>query len=103
MPPFDCPPGHGLETVVGDHIIALFHVEGMFYALEGVCPHQGGPLGMGELEGRVVTCPWHGWQFDVSSGHGQLSPSVVQRSFPCKVENGQVYVDLSPGGGGGSK
>ena len=47
-------------------VIALFNVDGTFYALDGVCPHQGGPLGQGTLEGCIVTCPWHGWQFDVT-------------------------------------
>lgn len=75
-------------------MVALVHVDGTFYALDGVCPHQGGPLGQGELCDHLVTCPWHGWQFDVRSGRSQLSENVVQPSFRCKVERGQVYIDL---------
>ena len=50
---------------------ALFNVDGTFYALDGVCPHQGGPLGSGEVHNCIVTCPWHGWQFDVRTGQHQ--------------------------------
>jgi nitrite reductase (NADH) small subunit len=53
--------------------IALFCLEGQFYAIDNICPHEGGPLGNGELEGAVVTCPWHGWQFDIKTGKGNNS------------------------------
>lgn len=89
----DCPPGSCLETVAGDRIVALFNVDGTFYALDGVCPHQGGPLGQGELTGCIVTCPWHGWQFDVRTGQHQLSPSIKQPCFPVRVEADAVLVD----------
>jgi len=90
----DCPPGESLEAVAEDHIVALFNVEGAFHALDGVCPHQGGPLGKGQLCGAVVTCPWHGWQFDVASGCHQLRPALVQPGFPVRVEGGEVFVDV---------
>jgi nitrite reductase/ring-hydroxylating ferredoxin subunit len=90
-----CPPGNSLELVVEGRIIALFHVQGQFFALDGICPHQGGPLGRGELSERIVTCPWHGWQFDVCTGQCQLSPNVVQPTYPCKTEDGQVFIDLT--------
>jgi len=92
-----CPPGHSLEVVVGDRIVALFNVDGQFFALDGVCPHQGGPLGEGELVGCVVTCPWHGWQFDVTSGQHQLNGNIVQPRFRAKVEDGSVWVELPEG------
>ena len=90
----ECPPGSALERVAGERIVALFNVAGQFYALDGVCPHQGGPLGKGELVGCILTCPWHGWQFDVRSGQHQLSRSVVQPRFEVRVENGEVLVNL---------
>ena len=90
----DLPPGSCREVVVGDRLIALFNVAGAFYALDGVCPHQGGPLGKGCLNGHVVTCPWHGWQFDVRDGQHQFSPTVRQPTLPVKAENGQVLVNL---------
>ena len=90
----DCPPGAGRELVVENRIVALFNVDGDFYALDGVCPHQGGPLGQGAVEGCVVTCPWHGWQFDVTTGQHQSNLSLVHTRFPVKVEDGSVYVEL---------
>src|SRR5687767_15970023 len=90
----DCPPGGACEVVAGDQMLALYNVEGTFYALDGVCPHQGGPLGKGRLVGEVVTCPWHGWQFDVRTGCLKLRPSLVQPGFPVKIEGDAVFVDL---------
>lgn len=90
----DCPPGSGVECVAGDRIVALFNVDGTFHALDGVCPHQGGPLGKGTLSGCIVTCPWHGWQFDVTSGQHQISAAIVHTRFATKVEGEDVYVSF---------
>ncbi|HEV7226067.1 MAG TPA: Rieske 2Fe-2S domain-containing protein [Pirellulales bacterium] len=90
----DCPPGAGIERVVGERIVALFNVDGTFHALDGVCPHQGGPLAQGRLCGAIVTCPWHGWQFDTRDGRHQLSQTLVQPRFEVRVENGEILVDL---------
>jgi nitrite reductase/ring-hydroxylating ferredoxin subunit len=90
----ECTPGSSTELVAGDRMIALFNVDGEFFALDGVCPHQGGPLGQGDLSGCVVTCPWHGWQFDVRTGQHQINQSLAHPSFPVKVENDEVLVEL---------
>ncbi len=90
----DCQPGQALELVADDRVIALFKLKGQFYALDGICPHQGGPLGTGAVCGCVVTCPWHGWQFDVTTGQHQTIPSLEQTGFPVKVEGDDVFVDL---------
>ena len=90
----DVPAGSGKELTAGGRVIALYNVEGEFYALDGVCPHAGGPLGEGELCGSVVTCPWHGWQFDVTTGTHQLNPNLVHASLPVSVEGDDVYVEL---------
>lgn len=89
-----CPPGHACELVAADRIIALFNVDGEFHAMDGICPHQGGPLGKGKLAGCIVTCPWHGWQFDVTTGQHQTSASLLHAKFPVKVEGGSVLVDV---------
>jgi nitrite reductase/ring-hydroxylating ferredoxin subunit len=89
-----CPPGSSRELVAGERVVALYNVDGTFHALDGVCPHQGGPLGKGTLVGTVVTCPWHGWQFDVRSGQHQTSQSLCQPRLPVKVEGGKVLVDV---------
>lgn len=91
----DCPPGCALETVAGGLIVALMNVDGVFHAIEGVCPHQGGPLGKGQLSGTTLTCPWHGWQFNVATGENCLNPRIAQRRFAVRVEQGEVFVDLA--------
>ncbi|MEQ8787351.1 MAG: Rieske 2Fe-2S domain-containing protein [Pirellulaceae bacterium] len=93
----DCPPGASLECVAEDRIVALFNVEGELFALDGICPHQGGPLGKGALSGCIITCPWHGFQFDVTNGRNVSSPAIVQGRYDVKVEDGAVYVTVGDG------
>ena len=88
----DCPPGEAREIVAADRIIALFNVDGSFYSLDGICPHQGGPLGKGVLRGCVVTCPWHGWQFDVRTGRSLFGTRVAQPAFEVRIEGRDVLV-----------
>jgi len=90
-----CPPGEAREFVVEDRIVALFQVEGRFYALDGICPHQGGPLGRGRLCGELVTCPWHGWQFDVVTGRHQANPALQQSRFSVKIEGQNIFVAVT--------
>jgi len=90
----ECPPGEAREFVAGDRVIALFHVDGVYYALDGMCPHQGGPLGQGQLTGGVVTCPWHGWQFDVRTGQHRTNRSLIHPQFAVKVEGEEILVQL---------
>lgn len=90
----ECPPGSVVERVAADRVIALANVGGAYYALDGVCPHQGGPLGQGTLEGPILTCPWHGWQFDVTTGANQLNCRIVQPRFEVRVEGEWILVNL---------
>ena len=86
--------GTGKEIAVSGRLIALFNVDGEFRAIDGICAHQGGPLGKGKLEGNVVTCPWHGWQFDVAEGTHCLNPRICQTVFEVKIEADDVFVRL---------
>jgi nitrite reductase/ring-hydroxylating ferredoxin subunit len=90
----DVPPGRSIEVMADDQVVALFNVDGKFYALDGVCPHAGGPLGEGTLRGTIVTCPWHGWQFDVTNGQNCLNARVTHKSFPVGVDGDDVLVEL---------
>ena len=90
----DCPPGSVQELVAGDRIVALFNVDGAFHALDGICPHQGGPLGKGTISGAVVTCPWHGWQFNVCTGQHQSNSALRHATLPLKVEAEEVFVKV---------
>ena len=82
------------ELVVADRIVAIGRDDGALFALDGVCPHQGGPLGKGEVGDCVLTCPWHGWQFDVRDGQSLLSPHVQHPTFEVKTESGRVLVRI---------
>jgi nitrite reductase (NADH) small subunit len=90
----DLPPGASREAVAGDRIVALYNVAGEIFALDGVCPHQGGPLGKGDLQGCIVTCPWHGWQFDVRNGEFQLRKSLVQPKFATRIVGDEIQVEV---------
>ena len=90
----DVSEGTGTMVSVEGTEVALFNVGGTFYAINNTCMHRGGPLGEGMLDGNVVTCPWHGWQYDVTSGKG-VSPSHAQvPSYKVKVEGEDVLVSL---------
>jgi nitrite reductase/ring-hydroxylating ferredoxin subunit len=83
----ECPPGGSIERVV-----ALANVDGTWHAIDGLCPHQGGPLGTGHLCGTTLTCPWHGWQFDVVTGRHKLSATVRQMVHEVCERDGEVFV-----------
>lgn len=86
------PPGSSLEVEHDGRIYALFNVDGTIHAIDGICPHQGGPLAEGELVDCVVTCPWHGWQFDIRSGQGKLSSRTKLAVYDVRIEDGNVLV-----------
>lgn len=72
--------------------IALFNVNGTIYALDNTCLHRGGPLGEGMLEGEVVTCPWHGWQYGVKTGENVMDSSLKVAAYPVQVEGNDIKV-----------
>lgn len=74
--------------------LAIFRVKDEFFALENSCLHRGGPLGEGELEGYNVTCPWHGWTYDVRTGSFEVIPPLRVRTFPVRREGESVVVEL---------
>ncbi len=73
--------------------IALFKVNGKVRAVHQICPHQGGPLDEGGLDGNVVTCPWHGWDFDVTTGVCTFNDKIKVPVFNVKEEGDDVYVE----------
>jgi nitrite reductase (NADH) small subunit len=97
---------------VGHAEIGIFNVHGQFYALPNVCPHQFGPLCTGTVsgttrcnaetnwrfawvrQGEILTCPWHGWEFDILTGRNVARPSIKVRTYPVAVEEGQIVVTI---------
>lgn len=92
----DVAPGTAKAVVVGEREIALFNVDGTFYALDNTCPHQGGPLAEGWIEGRRVTCPWHAWTFELASGSMTLGDFARVDTFEVRLEHDAVRVARRP-------
>ncbi|MBI2955826.1 MAG: Rieske (2Fe-2S) protein [Acidobacteria bacterium] len=90
----EMPPGTAREFQADGKMIALYNVDGNIYATDNVCLHRGGPLGQGTLEGEVVTCPWHGWQYRVSSGEAVFNEQIKVQTLPVKVEGEDIWVGL---------
>jgi nitrite reductase/ring-hydroxylating ferredoxin subunit len=90
----DLKPGEGKTVTAGDRELALFNVDGKFHCIDNVCPHRGGPLGEGVLEGTVAVCPWHGWRFDVCTGVSPAIATAKVDKFEVVVEGNDVKVKL---------
>lgn len=90
----EIPAGAGKVVEAGGKTIAVFNCEGTFYAIDNTCKHRGGPLGDGSLSGTTVTCPWHGWEYDVAKGTCALDPSVSVQTFPVTVEGDEIVVSV---------
>lgn len=90
----DIPEGSSAECVAEGRIFAAYRVNGEFQVIDGICPHAGGPLGKGSLNGSIVTCPWHGWQFDVQTGAHCLNQRLCQKKFETEVIDDVLHIRL---------
>ena len=86
----DVKPGHGIVAEVNGKTLAVFNVDGTYHVTDNDCVHRGGPLGEGDLEGHVVSCPWHGWQFDVTTGECVKNPSAKVNVYQVTVEGTDI-------------
>ncbi len=87
------PPGTVTEILLGDHAYALCNHEGAVHALSGVCPHEGGPVGQGNLSGNLLVCPWHEWAYDCQTGANDYDPAVKLDRFAVKLEGDDILID----------
>ena len=90
----DIPPGRARACTVGDKVLAVANLDGSFYAIDNTCVHRGGPLAEGALDGQSVICPWHGWQFDVTTGECTTNPAVKAGCYEVTVEGDELYVEV---------
>lgn len=106
----DLPPGSMMLAPIGQFGVGVYNVDGEYYAITNYCPHQGGPLcrgrvqgtshaasvGAGESsyvsEGRILRCPWHQWEFDIAMGCTITQPTRHIRTYPVRVEHGNIIV-----------
>lgn len=91
----EVPRGRAKVVSVAGTPIALLNVGGTIYALEHSCPHQGGPIGEGEIEGTTITCPWHEWKFDIRTGANDRDPTILAKTYQVRVVEGMVLVEVS--------
>ena len=85
-----------LAVQAGERWYALINVDGSLHAVDNNCPHNGGPLAKGTLDGQTVICPWHAWRWDVTSGRN-IAPGVDWRlpRVPVRVlDNGDVQLPV---------
>ncbi|HKQ60570.1 MAG TPA: non-heme iron oxygenase ferredoxin subunit [Candidatus Polarisedimenticolaceae bacterium] len=91
----DVPPGAAIAVEAGGHSIALFNVDGSYYAVSGECTHAGAPLCEGQLAGRELTCPWHGASFDLETGRHLTPPAYEDLvRYPVRVDGGEIHVEI---------
>ena len=108
LPLAELPPGTSTTVKAFGTTVAVFNVEGQVFALSNHCPHHGGPLCHGRIsgavlpsqpyeyrygrEGRVLICPWHGWEFDIESGRTIFDPAVRVKIFEARIEEGEIVL-----------
>ena len=90
----DLKPGTAMTVVVNGIDIALYNVGGKIYATDNTCVHQGGPLGEGILEGEVISCPWHMWEYNVCTGEKVGTSAIKLSTYPVEVEGTDIKVGI---------
>ena len=90
----DLRPGTVTTVYAGETPVALARVGDEVYAVQHACLHLKGPLGAGHLEGCVLSCPWHGWQYDVRTGENEFDRAIRLRTYEVKVSDGEILVAL---------
>src|SRR5258708_31287840 len=89
----ESPPGTIRELQLDGKTVAVANVDGKLFAINNVCLHRGGPLGEGELAGKIVTCPWHGWQYDVTSGKTLHNPAACVETYVVELRGEDIFLD----------
>jgi nitrite reductase/ring-hydroxylating ferredoxin subunit len=94
-PLIQIPAGTHKSVRIGQQRIVVFNVGGALYAIEDACAHMKAPLSQGRLRGTELTCTWHGWTYDLTTGRRKGKGSICVRTYPVKVEGEIVLVDPS--------
>ncbi|EMI45082.1 Rieske (2Fe-2S) protein [Rhodopirellula sp. SWK7] len=84
-----------VEALIDGRVVAIFRHAGEWYAMDGMCSHQGGPLAEGVVRDGCVTCPWHGWQYDLATGIQMINRQPLQESFPVRQLEDRVEISLT--------
>jgi nitrite reductase (NADH) small subunit len=86
--------GSGKAVSVRGFKVAVFKINGKFYAMKNECLHRGGPLGEGQLKGQTIVCPWHGWRYDVPTGSLELIPTLSVATYKVEVRGEDVFAEI---------
>ena len=96
----ELPPNSQKIVECGPHKVALFHYENEFSAIANACLHKAGPLGLGQVEkkydGHYVTCPWHGWEYNIKTGTAPPGFKDQQAVYEVKVEGDHIFISAQP-------
>jgi nitrite reductase/ring-hydroxylating ferredoxin subunit len=90
----EIPVGSIREFQVDGKTLAIANVGGTFYAIDNTCLHRGGPLAQGPLSGKVVTCPWHAWQYDVTTGKVVQNPAAGVACYALELRGEDIFADV---------
>jgi nitrite reductase (NADH) small subunit len=90
----EIPVGAARQVTVDGRWVALFHIDGTYHAVDNLCLHRGGPLCEGPVGGHIVTCPWHGWQYDVRNGALIQDPTVGVSRHEARIVGDEIQVRL---------
>jgi nitrite reductase/ring-hydroxylating ferredoxin subunit len=93
----EIPAGEGKRFEVNGQLIAIWNVNGTFYATSDLCPHMDGPMSEGSMEGRLAVCPIHSFMYDVATGRGVEPEEAKEEPLPCyglRVDCGEVYITM---------
>jgi nitrite reductase (NADH) small subunit len=88
------PEGEAKEFPCGNKVICVANVKGTISAMDNVCLHRGGPLGQGVIEGDKLVCPWHGWQWNPSTGEAAHDSNAKVAVYAVKIEGGDVMIEM---------
>jgi nitrite reductase (NADH) small subunit len=91
----EIPAGTIREFQVDGLTVAIANIGNKFYAINNTCLHRGGPLGQGQLQGVAVTCPWHGWQYDVTTGKLTMNPTIGVKTYVLEVRGEDLWIEPS--------
>ena len=90
-------PGTVTEAISGERPFAVVNFSGEIVCFDGTCPHAGGPLGQGMVQGEMLVCPWHGWEYHCKTGVNDPDDDIVLERFPVVVEKGEIFIEVPEG------
>jgi nitrite reductase/ring-hydroxylating ferredoxin subunit len=86
--------GMSREELLNGEIVAIFRNSGVLYAIDGVCMHQGGPIAKGCVRDGIVTCPWHGWQYELTTGCNAATKKKMLKTYQIREIDGHIEIDV---------